>query len=158
MNIQRKEKGFTIIEVVLVLAIAGLIFMMVFIALPALQRSQRDTQRKGDLSRLQTALTSYQSNNRGALPSGTGAATTSWPSFVTRYIRTAGDTFVDPTGSDYVVSTTASLPTEFDSANPNIVVTVGATCDGESLTTGQGARKVAFQMKLEGSGIACSNN
>ena len=29
------KKGFTIIEVVLVLAIAGLIFLMVFIALPA---------------------------------------------------------------------------------------------------------------------------
>lgn len=33
------KKGFTIIEVVLVLAIAGLIFLMVFLALPALQRS-----------------------------------------------------------------------------------------------------------------------
>lgn len=163
MNIQKKEKGFTIIEVVLVLAIAGLIFMMVFIALPALQRSQRDTQRKNDLSRLTTALSSYQSNNRGALPSGTGTESTSWPSFIDRYIRTAGDTFKDPSGGgtsdgDYVVSTSASLPSEFDADNPVIVVTVGAVCDGESLTTGQGSRKVAFQMKLEGSGIACANN
>ena len=31
-----KDKGFTIIEVVLVLAIAGLIFLTVFLALPAL--------------------------------------------------------------------------------------------------------------------------
>lgn len=44
------KKGFTIIEVVLVLAIAGLIFLMVFLALPALQRSQRDTQRKQDVA------------------------------------------------------------------------------------------------------------
>ncbi|MCL2869540.1 prepilin-type N-terminal cleavage/methylation domain-containing protein, partial [Candidatus Saccharibacteria bacterium] len=36
----KTRQGFTIIEVVLVLAIAGLIFLMVFIALPALQRSQ----------------------------------------------------------------------------------------------------------------------
>lgn len=159
MNIHRKEKGFTIIEVVLVLAIAGLIFLMVFIALPALQRSQRDTQRKNDLSRLQTALTSYQSNNRGALPSGTsGSETTTWPSFVTRYIRTAGDTFTDPTGEDYIVSTIATLPDEFDAANPVIVATIDATCDGESLVMGQGSRKVAFQMKLEGNGTACVNN
>ena len=33
---KQTKKGFTIIEVVLVLAIAGLIFLMVFIALPAL--------------------------------------------------------------------------------------------------------------------------
>jgi len=62
------KKGFTIIEVVLVLAIAGLIFLMVFLALPALQRSQRDTQRKNDASRLRAAVTDFQSNNRGAVP------------------------------------------------------------------------------------------
>ena len=50
------KKGFTIIEVVLVLAIAGLIFLMVFLALPALQRSQRDTQRKQDVAMVVTAL------------------------------------------------------------------------------------------------------
>ena len=58
-----KKKGFTIIEVVLVLAIAGLIFLMVFIALPALQRTQRDTQRRQDFSRLSAALVQYQTNN-----------------------------------------------------------------------------------------------
>ena len=35
--VNRRNKGFTIIEVVLVLAIAGLVFLMVFIALPSLQ-------------------------------------------------------------------------------------------------------------------------
>lgn len=76
MNVLRKEKnegqkGFTIIEVVLVLAIAGLIFLMVFIALPALQSSQRDTARKNDVSAVATAITSYGSNNRGAFPAST---------------------------------------------------------------------------------------
>lgn len=63
--------GFTIIEVVLVLAIAGLIFLMVFIALPALQRSQRDTQRRNDMSALASQITQYQSNNNGKLPATT---------------------------------------------------------------------------------------
>lgn len=68
MNVQTNsnKKGFTIIEVVLVLAIAGLIFLMVFIALPALQRSQRDQARKADVSSVAAAVTSYTSNNRGA--------------------------------------------------------------------------------------------
>lgn len=60
--------GFTIIEVVLVLAIAGLIFLMVFIALPALQRSQRDTQRRESMSAITDAITNYQTNNNGRLP------------------------------------------------------------------------------------------
>ena len=57
------KQGFTIIEVVLVLAIAGLIFLMVFVALPALQRSQRDTARRNDMSRVDTSLVQYQTNN-----------------------------------------------------------------------------------------------
>lgn len=70
MNVQTKNnmKGFTIIEVVLVLAIAGLIFLMVFIALPALQRNQRDTARKNDVSTIASAVTTYSNNNRGTFP------------------------------------------------------------------------------------------
>ena len=114
------KAGFTIIEVVLVLAIAGLIFMMVFLALPALQRAQRDTQRSDDIARLQAAINSYQANNRGRLPEGngivavsqdTGAVNTdkstakNWASFYTRYLLvgkgTASDTFEDPSGGPY---------------------------------------------------------
>lgn len=63
----KSKKGFTIIEVVLVLAIAGLIFLMVFIALPALQRSQRNTQRRDDYSMLVTAVNNYMASNNGKL-------------------------------------------------------------------------------------------
>ena len=118
-NIKNK-KGFTIIEVVLVLAIAGLIFMMVFIALPALQRSQRDTQRSNDISRVVTALQNYQGSNRGAIPTsgtyvaghttaGSSAVTAdsvkSWAYFYDAYliVDSAGaqDVFADPDGESY---------------------------------------------------------
>lgn len=154
MNTQRKtnEKGFTIIEVVLVLAIAGLIFLMVFIALPALQRGQRDTQRRGDLSRVQKAVQEYQSNNRNALPTFNN-------DFITRYLKVGGDSFQDPNGTDYTFNTGA-MPEESEFvAEPRAVyVSTGAVCNGESITTNQGARKVALRMKLEGGGIACVNN
>ena len=65
--IKNNKKGFTIIEVVLVLAIAGLIFLMVFIALPALQRSQRNTRRRQDMARIMSAVVDYQANN-GKMP------------------------------------------------------------------------------------------
>lgn len=65
------RSGFTIIEVVLVLAIAGLIFLMVFVALPALQRNQRDTQRKNDLAIFVDSLQRYAANNRNQYPKNT---------------------------------------------------------------------------------------
>ena len=64
------KHGFTIIEVSLVLAIAGLILVMAFIALPALQRQTRDSKRKEDTMTFLQALKKYQQNNRGSLPDG----------------------------------------------------------------------------------------
>lgn len=67
-KITAKQSGFTIIEVVLVLAIAGLIFLVVFLALPQLQRSQRDSARQSDVGRLISAITTYSSNEGNGLP------------------------------------------------------------------------------------------
>jgi prepilin-type N-terminal cleavage/methylation domain-containing protein len=155
MNVQQKnkEKGFTIIEVVLVLAIAGLIFLMVFIALPALQRSQRDQQRRNDLSRAQTAVQNYQTNNRGVLPTFNAA-------FISGYLTTNGDSFADPDGTAYTFdssnATDGFVPTTFTSGK--IYATKNAVCDGEKANTGQGGNKVALQYKLEGGGVACVSN
>lgn len=154
MNVRQKQKqkGFTIIEVVLVLAIAGLIFLMVFIALPALQRSQRDTQRKQDLSRAMTAITNYQSNNRGSLPNN-------WAGFTTSYLQANGDSFNDPDGTSYTFTQNSQNgfdPTTFTSGR--VYYTTNASCNGESVSTGLGNSKIALQYKLEGGGTDCVNN
>lgn len=156
MNVQKQtkdQKGFTIIEVVLVLAIAGLIFLMVFIALPALQRNQRDTQRKQDMSRIITSLQNYQSNNRGAIP---GATSNDWEDFKKDYLLTDGDVFADPSEGDYkfVVDDKNEAPATLGNT---INVHVGATCEGETVKDA-GSRKVAFTLKLENGGNACSTN
>ncbi len=63
-----KSEGFTIIEVMIVLAIAALILLIVLIAVPALQRSSRNTQRKNDASAIAGAVANFISNNSGDLP------------------------------------------------------------------------------------------
>lgn len=70
----RKSGGFTIIEVALVLAIAGLIFLVVFLALPALQNSQKDTALKQDVGRIASALQSIKADNQGVLDPTTDAS------------------------------------------------------------------------------------
>lgn len=67
-NLTKKQKGFTIIEVLIVLAIAGLIMLVVFLAVPALQRNTRNTQRKSDISSLLGAMSEYINNNNGRMP------------------------------------------------------------------------------------------
>lgn len=70
----RKESGFTIIEVLIVLAIAGLIMLIVFLAVPSLQRNSRNTQRKNDVSALLGAVSEYANNNAGKLPAAANKA------------------------------------------------------------------------------------
>ena len=65
---KRKEGGFTIIEVLIVLAIAGLIMVVVFLAVPALQRSGRNNAMNTDANNVLTAVGNYSSNNGGTLP------------------------------------------------------------------------------------------
>ena len=157
-NSSSQKPAFTIIEVVLVLAIAGLIFLMVFIALPALQRNQRDTQRKNDIGRVLTALQSYQSNNRGSIP-------TSWAyQLITPYLRLDGDTFTDPSGINYrLTSRTVAdgKPTRRINSAGDISIIfyyLNSKCDGENIVAADGANKVAFAALLEGGGIYCVNN
>ena len=144
MNLQRKEKGFTIIEVVLVLAIAGLIFLMVFIALPALQRNQRDTARKSDVASVASGVVSYTGNNRGVFPT-----TASLASYVT---NVSDNTTSVSVGSALTSATTIS---PIDGV---IQVTPGSACDtntgtGQSLKVGT-ARQFTVVTKLESGGGA----
>ena len=62
------EKGFTIIEVMIVLAIAGLIILIVLLAVPALQRSGRNTAIKNDASAIAAGVGEFASNNDGGIP------------------------------------------------------------------------------------------
>lgn len=147
-------KGFTIIEVVLVLAIAGLIFLVVFLALPALQRSQRDTQRRSDVSRAMSQLASYQSNSQGAVPTSQAQIDT----FVSGYLTNGGQQFNDPTaGSAYVVTyrgTNYAAPT----TQGHIYYHTTATCSGGAAAAGSGGRNVAFVVVVEQGGTYCVNN
>jgi prepilin-type N-terminal cleavage/methylation domain-containing protein len=142
------DRGFTIIEVVLVLAIAGLIFLMVFIALPALQRGQRDAQRKEDLSRISVQMTNYLSSTRGAVPNSAD----SLGNFVRGFLKgsdnvTAGDDYKDPNGNNYSVRY---------QTKPTQVGQIGyyskSYCDvntDEGVTSSNAARDYAITIELE---------
>ncbi|MCY4010905.1 MAG: hypothetical protein OXF30_02475, partial [Candidatus Saccharibacteria bacterium] len=56
-----------IVEVMIVLAIAGLILAVVFVAVPAVNRNQRNTARRSDISYLRATLDTSIANNGGRL-------------------------------------------------------------------------------------------
>lgn len=115
------KKGFTLIEVVLVLAIGGLIFLLAFIAFQQVSRNRRDTQRRSDAARTVAALANYRADRNNTLPAasannqgcGTVAADT-FGQFLTTYMCKNGN-FDGPSKPYTVVDwQTAYLATDAD--------------------------------------------
>ena len=63
------KKGFTIVETLIVLAIAALILMIVLIAVPDLQRSAQNSNIRTDAQNIASAIQTFEGNNQGLLPS-----------------------------------------------------------------------------------------
>jgi prepilin-type N-terminal cleavage/methylation domain-containing protein len=63
-----KNQGFTIVETLIVLAIAGIILMLTFMAIPTLQRNARNNQRKQDINLVLSAVSQWELNNSGNVP------------------------------------------------------------------------------------------
>lgn len=146
-SLRNKEQGFTLIEIVIVMAIAAGLILVVLLAVGGAQRSKRDTQRRNDGTAFAAALESYAANNQGNYP----AASTSNPLPTTLFNR------LDPsTGSIYNFTTT-----------PDLVLTPGTIayntsfkCSGQlgiAITPAQN-RQYAVVVGLEGGGSVCYDN
>ncbi|HSW65909.1 MAG TPA: type II secretion system protein [Bacillota bacterium] len=129
---RKAEQGFTIIEVLIVLAIAGLILLVVFLAVPALQRNARNTQRKNDVGNTLSAFSEYVNNNAGALPTSSGACSTAANCpFISNvklgFYTTANITYT------YNATVPGSAPTA-PAAVDNAIITNYAKCSGTTAT------------------------
>ena len=103
-SLVKRNQGFTLIEIVIVLAIAAAIILMVFLAVAGVRRSQRDTQRRSDAARLAATVEQFAANNGGTYP-GSGDMSTTPGKWYQDYVVTGK--FYIPGSS----SVTYSLPT-----------------------------------------------
>ena len=110
------SKGFTIIEVLIVLAIAGLILLVVFLAVPALQRNGRTTTKRGDVNKSLGAVGEFSANNNGKVPLSTDLTTIA--SLANLSSATTLNAAVPTTKATVV------LP-----SNSEIEIVTGVTCD-----------------------------
>ncbi|MGH7234275.1 MAG: type II secretion system protein [Candidatus Saccharimonadales bacterium] len=146
----KNRKGFTIIEIMIVLAIAGLIMLIVFLAVPALQRTSRNTSRKNDDGNFNSALSTWVSNNNGTLPGmETGAfvqntcntdATSIANSIKLGYYTTANVTCANASGATVNSCATAGsgcgVGTSTSAGTENIILDEGAVCASPQPTPG----------------------
>lgn len=120
-----REQGFTIIEVMIVLAIAGLIILVVLLAVPAVQRNGRNTAIKNDASALSAGLTEFGTTNSGSMPTSLTQAAS-----VVTFNGGAGTTATTAKvqGSDVITSQTTA--TAVTGVAGSIKVVLGYSCSG----------------------------
>jgi len=133
----RKQEGFTIIEVLIVLAIAGLIMLIVFLAVPALQRNARNNEIKSEASRIATTANEFVANANNTFPSGLAdAASIKTQANVTRI-------------TSLVIGGAAPTGTAARLFAPG-------TCSGvAAITAPAGSRSMAVDYILDGGAKAC---
>lgn len=141
-KLKKRNQGFTIIEVLIVLAIAGLILLIVFLAVPALQRNSRNTQIKNAAASILGAVSEFEDNNQGAAPTGvdvsggtvtlTGASGTSSSSAKIQ--------------SGYTVDMGSSMPSDTGA----LVINVGHKCNGNDFSSDSTNRAVSVGYRIEG--------
>ncbi len=154
-KLKNNDKGFTIIEVLIVLAIGGLIMVIVFLAVPALQRQQRNTGRKSDIGQLGGAVTEWVSNNNGAVLTAGPAnanltAIISSAGKLSQYSLVAAGA-VGANSFTLATGTQAALPPGASNVNGGSVqVVVGATCGANGATTANTSkRRMVLQYFIE---------
>lgn len=67
---KRNSQGFTILEVLIVLAIATVIMLIVFVTVPALRRNARNESRRRDASLILTQRVQYNANMATVMRAG----------------------------------------------------------------------------------------
>ena len=67
-----KQKGFTIVELLIVIVVIGILAAITLVAYNGLQQRARDTQRKSDLAAIARALQVYAVDNGNYVEAGSG--------------------------------------------------------------------------------------
>lgn len=149
-NIRKHNKGFTIIEVLIVLAIAGLIMLIVFLAVPALQRNSRNTQYKSAAAAVLGAVNEFGNNNNGQLPTTVAIAADGT-------ITVSGGVGTTPatgkTQGGFVGSVGTAMPTVTGTFN----IYLNRKCNGNAYSTAASPRAVAIGFVVETSSSATAD-
>lgn len=154
-GLSTSKRGFTIIEIMIVLAIAGIIMLVVFLAVPALQRSSRNTQRKSDVAHLTGLISEWQSNHGGiALAKLNDSTSVAGPNLANENFSI----FNKPTDGTAIAAYSTS-PAATNANLDTFFVYTNATCSGSTGVNGGGGPRsfVVLYLVEPGPTLQCSD-
>jgi prepilin-type N-terminal cleavage/methylation domain-containing protein len=75
----KKTRGFTLLEILIVIAIIGILVSLGVVSYSSAQRKTRNSRRRGDVKAMQGAWEQYYADNNGAYPGTCTISTTYMP-------------------------------------------------------------------------------
>jgi prepilin-type N-terminal cleavage/methylation domain-containing protein len=146
---KRNQSGFTIIEVLIVLAIAGVIILGVLLAVPTLQRNNRNTARNNEASRVAALVNSCLANRNGITSSCNTVATIDYQTSAFQQLST------NPSFSSTTAYQAGTAGTDYTLNQTRIVFRATCLDDGsgpQDASTTSGSRSFAVLYQIETSG------
>lgn len=134
----RRAKGFTLVEILIVIAILAILAVVTFVVINPVQRINQanDATRREEIQSILGAISLYSVDNNGALPQAGGAAL---PTVTTANIMTAGAVATTLSGVSPTYLTTIPVGPENDNYRVGRLasgaVLVGATLSDSTVVT-----------------------
>ena len=143
MTTNKKQQGFTIVELLIVIVVIGILAALVITTFTGIQQKARDTERTTDIKALQGQVEAYYAQ-KGNYPTRTNLNDATWRS--TNMKGLDQEALKDPKGSLYTAAAAVSATQyRYDVLNAS-----DASCEGDDTT----CVKYTLEAKMEQSGVA----
>lgn len=147
MKVSKKQQGFTIVELLIVIVVIGILAALVITTYTGIQAKARNSKRQTDVNSVQTQLEAYFAQN-GHYPSLTDMNDSSW--LTTNMKSLDKSALQDPQGSSQtLVASPVAKSYAYEVANSS-----GTSCESDDTT----CATYTLTATLEGGGTFAKSN
>lgn len=125
ISLKRKQSGFTIVELLIVIVVIGILAALVITTFTGIQRRARDTERQTDIKAIHSQLEAYYAQN-GSYPALAEVNTTTLAGL-------DGDALTAPNSSTAIDSSAATTAKYRYAPSPGTCTTAAGDCTTYSL-------------------------
>lgn len=131
VSIRKNNRGFTIVELLIVIVVIGILAALVIVTYNGIQQKARDTERKTDINAVASHMEAYNAQN-GSYPAMAEVNTAAWRAINTKGLDPAA--LQDPKGSSQALAAASTSSLYGYATTPDTCTTAAGDCLQYTLT------------------------